>query len=151
MTRVHDMRQAEALLAKRSPLELHRVDSNVQAGPRVDYGPLVGENAGAVEADYPALHAADERLARLQTQLEDRLRDAEHLAEPLRNGTGPVAGPMAQAFLDRADNDRGVRAVLRDYLAELGAVRASIGATLAAYQDVDEQAKAAVQHVDGVA
>jgi hypothetical protein len=69
----------------------------------------------------------------------------------MHDGSGPVAGPMRQAFYNRADDQGGVVAALMDYIEEIDEVRAMMNETLASYTQVDESQAAALRQVDALA
>ncbi|MGQ0839411.1 hypothetical protein [Actinokineospora sp.] len=144
MTRVRTMQQAEALRSEHQETTGAFMMPDITVGPRGNHS-VSGTGMDGVEADYAELTRADKALAELHDQLVGQLRTATELSEPLRDGGGPVAAQMRRAFLDRADADGGVQAVLADYIEELTAVRMSIRETLQAYQQVDEQAAAALR------
>ncbi|GLZ38331.1 hypothetical protein [Actinokineospora sp. NBRC 105648] len=141
MTRVRNMQQAEAMRHDRGRVEqVAVVLPEVTAAAPGDHR-VTGTGMDGVEADYAALAAADRELAALYDDLVGQLRRAQELADPLQGGLGPVAAPMARAFLDRADTEGGVRAALVDYIEELYEVRMTIRDTLNAYRAVDQQAE----------
>ncbi|WP_424183368.1 hypothetical protein ACOBQX_15285 [Actinokineospora sp. G85] len=147
--RVRTMRGAENLA------EDHRVrrpkgalaHDDVRPGVRGDHQ-VRGEDMDGVEFDPERLRAVEAELGRLREDLVGQLRHAVALSDHLDDGAGPVAGPMRQSFLNRADDQGGVVAALLDYIDEIDEVRASMRQTLDTYTATDEQAAQAFRNLD---
>lgn len=93
-----------------------------------------------IQADFEALRQAERELNRLHDDLAGHLTEAADLTGPLGDGTSPVTGPMRSAFHSRADDEHGVQAALRQYMAELTAVRDGIRDTLSTYESAENDA-----------
>jgi hypothetical protein len=132
----HDAREArdDHHKAKR-----HKNNVTVHAGPNVDHS-MSGVDMHGFELDPDAMVRTLGRLASLRQELQSYQTKAAHLAAPLPDGGGLVAHQMRSAYLDRADHDNGVQAVLREYLEELDSVEDTIRSTLEAYLGVDARA-----------
>jgi hypothetical protein len=113
-----------------------RNNVRVPVGPTADHG-MTGTGMNGFELDPEAMRATLKELGDLRAKLEGFRREAQRLAEPLPDGGGLVAMQMRQAFLDRADLDNGVQAVLEDYILELDSVEDTIRSTLEAYESLD--------------
>jgi hypothetical protein len=96
------------------------------------------------ELDPDEMQKARNELESQLAALEKHRGQAEILAQPLQDGNNLVARQMRKAYLDRADTDNGVRAVLDDYINELRIVIASINATLDTYGAMDTDGAAIV-------
>jgi hypothetical protein len=108
---------------------------------------LVGEDDGRIELDPQEIAAADAELGRRYEELSDLLAQAKELEAPLKDGSGPVATHLRQAFGLRGSADTGVQATLRQYLDELAALREAIRQAGASHQRMDEQAQDSLRAV----
>ena len=115
--------------------------THYEAGAAPVHG-VSGTGMDGVQVDLAKLAEAEGKLAGLHETLMAHLRDATRLTDDLQDGTSPVAGPMREAFFDRAGTEVGVQAFLQGYLDELFNVRGAILQTLAGYRSVDESAVA---------
>ncbi|PWW64065.1 hypothetical protein [Actinokineospora spheciospongiae] len=148
MTRVRTMAEAEALAKRHGARpEAHLVPGRVRAAERGDHR-VEGEDMDGLEISPDELRRAEGKLAQLQEDLVARLRDAIALSDPLHDGSGPVAGPMRQTFLNRADEQSGVVAALVDYIEEIDEVRRTMNETLASYTQTDESQAEAFRQVE---
>ena len=134
--RIRNTGDAKELLGKYHVAKAGHSDVTVHAGPKTSYA-ISGTGMDGFEIDPDAMIEARGKLDELQRQLETHLTTAQDLAAPLPDGTSRVADKMREAYLDRASLEHGVQGILRDYLAELGAVQAAIQATLQMYDDLD--------------
>lgn len=114
---------------------------DVEAPTGAGAAELVGEDGGRIELDPAEIAAADAELARRHDELSELLAQAKELEAPLRDGSGPVAAHLRRAFGLRGSAERGVQAILRDYLDELAALRAAIRNAASSHQRADEQAR----------
>ena len=118
--------------------DARRLVRQAQRHPEQRYGhvrevAVVGNTPGQVvadggrfELDPAGLAAADAELGRWRDELATLLAESAQLDTPLRDGGGPVAGHLRKAFGLRGSSESGVQAALRDYLAELDALRSAI-------------------------
>ena len=97
------------------------------------------------ELDPDEMREARKRLGDHLTLLTQYRNLAHDLAQPLHDGNNPVAKQMRKAYLDRADTEGGVQAVLDDYIAELTDIVTTIDATLSTYDALDGDRAAAVR------
>jgi hypothetical protein len=139
--RIDNVHEAKQLLDKYQPM--HK--SNVRPDDHVAARPIHAVSAtgmNGVEVDLSALRTAEAELAGQHETLVGLMNTAGTLAGPLPDGTSPIATPMRKAFQLRSDVDGGVQAVLRDYLAEVFAVRIAIAETLQGYGALDDDSAA---------
>ncbi|GAB3433731.1 hypothetical protein [Actinophytocola sediminis] len=134
--RVDSFTEAKERYHEHRPQAVAYVSPDIRAGAAPTHS-AAGTGMDGIAVDVDALVRAERELADLHDDLFAQLREAGTLTGPLGDGAGPVATHLRQAFLDRADLDGGVQAVLVDYLEELVTVRSAILATLGAYQGVD--------------
>ncbi|WP_367137639.1 hypothetical protein [Saccharothrix sp. HUAS TT1] len=101
---------------------------------------VVAEGGDRIELDLASFSAATADLDRLHRVLTDLLARADReLDQPLGDGKGPVALNMRRAFgLRGGEEDGGVRAALRTYVAELTALRRALQQVSATHQAQDE-------------
>lgn len=92
------------------------------------------------ELDPVEMRNARKQLADQLIMLQTYRNLAGELARPMRDGDNLVAEQMRKAYLDRADTDNGVQAVLNDYIAELTDILTTIDNTLSLYESLDEGA-----------
>ena len=122
----------------------HKSNVTVHVGPKGDHT-MTGVGMDGFELDPDAMRQASDELARHRARLEDYKTTAMRLADHLPDGGSPVAHEMRRAYLDRADTDNGVQAVLEDYIAELTEIQTAIQSTLQAYDNLDSNAAAAMR------
>lgn len=146
--RIEDVRDARGLREDFKKPKRHTNDVTVQVGPKAEHG-MTGVGMDGFEFDPAEMHRALDDLARHRDALVAYQKKAAELAHELPDGGGPVARQMRRAYLDRADPDNGVQAVLRDYIEELDQIQGAIMMTLQAYRNLDANAAAAITRPAG--
>jgi hypothetical protein len=146
--RIQNERDARNLLDQHKVAKAGRSDVVVQVGPKADHR-MAGAGMDGFEIDQDAMINAHRELGDLRKQLEGQLETARQLAEPLQDGTSLVATQMRKAYVDRADPDGGVQAVLSDYLDELDEIRDAIRMSLEMYGDMDADAARGLRGLPG--
>jgi hypothetical protein len=142
--RIDNLSEAHRLVGKYKPMHDSKVRPNDNVGARPVHD-VSATGMNGVEVDLGRLKEAESKLAEQHGALVAQMREAARLTGPLHDGTSPVAAPMRRAFLHRADVDGGVQGILRDYLAEVFAVRLAIADTLQSYQALDDDTAAVLR------
>ena len=117
----------------------HKSNVTVDVEDKADHS-MSGVGMNGFEFDQQDMLTALGKLKDCRAELVALRAKAGDLAGPLPDGHSLVAHHMRMAYLHRADEGRGVQAVLDQYLAELDAVHGAITMTMASYLDVDEDA-----------
>jgi hypothetical protein len=89
------------------------------------------------QLDPAEMRSAFARLQQCRDQVQGYLAMAAGGIGEIGDGNSLVAIQMRKAYLDRADRDGGLQAVLEDYLGELDDVLDTMSTTLETYQATD--------------
>jgi hypothetical protein len=110
------------------------------AGEAANLGLAADAAPGQFAADYAALRTALAALTGQIAEVEKLIVEAAMLAqEPMRDGHGPIAHAMSNAFREVADDAEGAVRALTAYRDELRDLAASIQNTMALYERIDTE------------
>ncbi|HEV2778422.1 MAG TPA: hypothetical protein VGX25_03385 [Actinophytocola sp.] len=145
--RIRSERDARDLTDEYRVRKPGKSNAKVRVGARPDHR-MAGTGMDGFEFDPAAMARAQGKLEMLRNELAEHRRTAIELAEDLPDGSSPVARRMRQVFLQRADPETGVQAVLKDYLVELQEIQTAIDLTLKTYAAMDANATAVLRAAD---